>query len=237
MFSIVGTGVAFDLTINSLEALRRCDEIYLERYTSPIAQEKIKELEQRTGKQIILLEREKVESDFLIVRATKARIALLAPGDPLTATTHITLLVDAKNRGIETKVFHNSSIYSAAPGAAGLQIYRFGKSATLVNPRERYKPTSSLDMIRANLELNVHSLVLLDTEPEPMEANTALQMLSEFESAVILSKVGEDGEKITYGSIEELKKTDLGKPPFTIIIPARLHVMEEEYLNFHKVII
>jgi len=231
MFYLIGTGIAFDITLSALETLKKCDEIYIEMYTNPIKGSDVETLQKRIGKPIAAIGREKVESSFLIKRAGQANVALLASGDPLTATTHVTLLLEAKENKIETRVIHNSSIYTAAPGKAGLQIYRFGKTATLVNPRQAYKPTSSLDVIRKNLDNDMHTLVLLDTEPQPMEAKAALDMLSCFDSAVVLSRLGEEDERISYGRIEELKKKDLGKPPFCIIVPAKLHVVEKEYLD------
>jgi len=234
MLCLIGTGISFDLTLGAVEELKKCDEVYLERYTNPISDERIAALERIIGKKVIVIGRDKVESDFLVGRAMEKRVALLASGDPLTATTHITLLMDAKKKGVEAKVFHSSSIYTAAPGKAGLQIYRFGRTATLVNPRPKYKPISSLDVIRQNLSLNMHTLVLLDTEPQPMEARAALEMLSEFGSAVVLSRLGEEDEKVSYGKIADLKNAELGKPPFAIIIPAKLHPVEEEYLELLK---
>ena len=233
MFYLIGTGIAFDITLNAVETLKKCDEIYIEMYTNPIMESNVLALEKLIGRPIIAITREKVESSFLIKRAGTANVALLASGDPLTATTHVTLLLEAKEKGIETCIIHNSSIYTAAPGKAGLQIYRFGKTATLVNPRQAYKPTSSLDVIRMNLENDMHTLVLLDTEPQPMEAKAALDMLSlsGFESAVVLSRLGEEDERISYGRIDELKQMNLGNPPFSIIIPAKLHIIEKEYLD------
>jgi len=60
-------------------------------------------------------------------------------------------------------------------------------------------------------------------------------MLSEFNSAVVLSNVGEKNQKITYGAISELRKTNLGEPPFSMIIPSKLHDVEEESLEFFKI--
>ena len=233
MFYLIGTGIAFDITLSALELLKKCDEIYIEMYTNPIKGPDVEALQKQIGKQITPIGREKVESSFLIQRAATENVALLASGDPLTATTHITLLLEAKEKGIETYTIHNSSIYTAAPGKAGLQIYRFGKTATLVNPKPGYKPTSSLDVIRKNLDNDMHTLVLLDTEPQPMEAKAALDMLSlsGFESAVVLSRLGEEDERISYGRIDELKQVNLGNPPFSIIIPAKLHIVEKEYLD------
>ncbi len=233
-FILIGSGIAFDLTLSAVDAIAACDEVYIETYTNPMDGDEIKALEDKTGKAIKHLGRSTVESSFLVEKAETADICLISSGDPLTATTHISLVLEAKQKGVDVRVIHNSSVYSAAPAKAGLQIYRFGKTASLVNPRPNYQPTSSLDIIRKNLELDMHSLVLLDTEPEPMDASTALEMLSEFGSAVVLSRIGADDEKITYGTIEELKGKELGRPPFTVVIPAKLHPMEEEYLETLK---
>jgi diphthine synthase len=227
---LIGSGVSFDFTLSGLDELKSCDEAFIERYTNPIEDSKLASLQERIGKKVSLLERGQVESSFLVKKAKDSDVALIASGDPLTATTHITLVMEAKEKKIPVKIIHNSSIYSAAPARAGLQIYRFGKTASLVNPRENYKPTSSLEIVRKNLEMDMHSLVLLDTEPKPMEAKAALEMLSEFDSAVVISRLGEPEEKITYGKISELKNKELGRAPFSVIIPAKLHLLEEEYL-------
>ncbi|MBU0533125.1 diphthine synthase [Candidatus Micrarchaeota archaeon] len=228
---LVGSGISFDLTLSGVQALEKCDEAYIETYTNLIEEEKIKKLEKQTKKKIIHLDRTKIESSFLVEKAKTADICLISSGDPLTATTHISLVLEAREKKIPVKIIHNSSIYSAAPARAGLQIYRFGKTATLVNPRPNYQPTSSLDVIRTNLKNDMHTLVLLDTEPQPMDAKTALEMLSEFDSAVILSRLGSKDEKITYGKIKELQKLDSGRPPFAVIIPANLHILEKEFLE------
>jgi diphthine synthase len=229
---LIGSGIAFDFTLDGLDALKSCDEAYIERYTNPIEDSKLAFLEERIGKKVNLLERGQVESSFLVKKAESSDVCLIASGDPLTATTHITLVMEAREKKIQVKIIHNSSIYSAAPARAGLQIYRFGKTASLVNPRENYKPTSSLEIVRKNLEMDMHSLVLLDTEPQPMDAKAALEMLSEFDSALVISRLGEAEEKITYGKINDLKNKELGRAPFCVIIPARLHLLEEEYLTF-----
>jgi len=231
MLYLIGTGISMDLTLEGLSALKKCEEVYLEVYTNPALKEKISEIEKKINKKVNIIERKEVESDFLIRKAKEKDVTLLSSGDPLTATTHIALILDARKNNVDVKVIHNSSIYTVGPGKTGLQIYRFGRTATLVNPRPNYKPTSSLDVIRTNRSMNMHTLVLLDTEPQPMDTKTALQMLSEFEEAIVLSRLGEKDEKITYGKIEDLKKEDLGKPPFSIIIPAKLHPIEEECLK------
>ncbi|MBN1170250.1 diphthine synthase [Candidatus Micrarchaeota archaeon] len=231
MLTLVGAGISFDLTLKGLEAIKTADDVFMESYTNPIEKELAGNIAKLVSKDIRHLERQDVESSHLVELAREKNIVLISSGDPLTATTHITLAIDAMKRNIPVRIIHNSSIYSAAPAKAGLQIYRFGKTASLVNPRLNYRPSSSLDIIRKNLLNDMHSLVLLDTEPEPMEAKAALDMLSEFESAIVLSRVGFEEEKIAYGKITELKKRELGRPPLVIIIPAKLHPVEEEFLE------
>ncbi len=236
MLYLIGAGISGDFTLEGVEALKKCDEIYIEVYTNPPLEDKIKDIEKLTGKEVMKVDRKEVESDFLLGYAKDKTIALISGGDPLTATTHISLVIEARKQEIPVKIIHNSSVYTAAAGRAGLQIYRFGKTASLVNPRPNYRPTSSLDIIRNNLRADMHTLVLLDTEPKPMEAEAALGMLSEFGMAVVLSRLGENDEKISYGEIDDLKNKNLGKPPFSVIIPATLHPIEEEYLEafLHK---
>jgi len=235
--TIIGAGISSDITISALESIKNADEVYVERYTGVLSDEKLKEMGSLTGKEIRNLERKDVESDFLIKRAMEKEVVLISSGDPLTATTHIVLLIDAKEKGVETRVIHNSSIYTAAAGKTGLQIYRFGKTATIPNPRPNYKPSSWFDIIKHNLENNAHTLVLLDTEPEPMDAKKAIEMIEEMdveksvEKMIVLSKIGWKDEKINLGSLKELKEKNLGKPPFCLIIPAELHVVEKEYLE------
>lgn len=236
MLYLIGAGISGDLTLEGVEALKKAEEIYIEVYTNPPLADKITEIEKFTGKELMKVDRKEVESDFLLGYAKEKNIALISGGDPLTATTHIVLVMECKKKNIPVEIIHNSSIYTAAAGKSGLQIYRFGKTASLVNPRPNYKPTSSLDIIRANLKADMHSLVLLDTEPQPMDAKAALEILSEFGMAIVLSRLGEKDEKISYGEVDDLKKKDLGKPPFSVIIPAKLHPIEEEYLGafLHK---
>lgn len=234
MLVLVGSGINGDLTLDGIEELKKCDVVYVEIYTNPPIKEKLPDIESRIGKKIVEIGRDKVESDFLVLAAVDKGIALISSGDPLIATTHVVLVTECRKKNIPVKSIHNSSIYTVAPAKSGLQIYRFGKTVSLVNPREKYKPTSSLEGIRENLKMDMHSLVLLDTEPEPMDAKTALKMLSEFENAVVLSRLGGEDEQITFGRISELLGKDLGKPPFAVIIPAKLHVVEEEYLDWYK---
>jgi diphthine synthase len=53
------------------------------------------------------VDRKEVESEFLLGYAKDKDIALISGGDPLTATTHITLIIEARKQNIPVKVIHN----------------------------------------------------------------------------------------------------------------------------------
>lgn len=243
MISIVGLGVANDITEEGLRELSSCDEAFCEYHTMPIEPEYVKALEKKSGKKIVLIGRDKVEGDFLLKKAEGGKkVCLLCGGDPLVATTHISLLIDAKKAGIETKIVHNSSILSAACGRSGLQPYKFGKTVTVSYWRPKYEPTSPLLLIEKNLKAGMHTLALLDLDKElgMMDAKLGLELLGKMETkegrgvlpseVVVLSRVGYPDERISFGKIEELIRADLGKAPFCIAIPSEMHEMEREYL-------
>ncbi|MEM2947933.1 MAG: diphthine synthase [Candidatus Anstonellales archaeon] len=243
MLALVGLGINFDPTLNGIETAKECDEVFLEKYTSPLPIDVEKKLEKITGKKINIIDREEVESESLIKKAERKKICLFVVGDPLVATTHTSLLTECRKRKIETRVIHNSSILTAV-GRTGLQLYKFGRTVTIAKWSENYKPTSPLLLIEKNLSIDLHTLVLLDVQPEPMDAKEGIKQLLEMEKIenkkiikeiVVLSRLGFEDEKITYGNVEKLLKTDLGKPPFSLVVPAKLHDSEEEYLRFFKI--
>jgi diphthine synthase len=240
---LIGMGIwdEKDISLRGLEELKGGDVIFAEQYTGSREQDSLKRLEKLAGKKITLLEREEVEGEEKILKeALSKRVALLVPGDPLISTTHISLKLSAEKRGIETVVVHSSSILTAAIGECGLQVYKLGKPCTLAIWSKGYEPTSSYDVIAENRERGLHTVVFLDIKERCMEAKEALEQLLGIEKekkklgefhAVILSRVGSREQKITYGKPEALLKKQLGKPPFIIVIPGKLHFMEEEALQ------
>lgn len=243
MLSLIGLGVANDITRKGIEELEGCDSAFCEVHTMPVSEEYVGELEKICGKKIGIIMREEVEGDFLIEKAKREKVCLLCGGDPLAATTHVSLIIDAKKEGIETRVVHNSSILSAACGKSGLQPYRFGKTVTVSFWRKNYEPTSPLLLIEKNLEAQMHTLVLMDLDRElgMMDARQGLGLLLKMQEregrkvlpgkAIVLSRVGYPDEKVSYGEIGKIMDAGLGSPPFCIVIPSTLHEMEEEYLG------
>ncbi|KAJ7125236.1 Diphthine synthase [Mycena epipterygia] len=164
MFYIIGLGLSDekDITVRGLEAVKGSTRVYLEAYTSILMVQK-ERLEAFYEKPLILADRDMVEtqSDEILHRADVEDVALLVVGDPFGATTHTDIILRARALRIPTRVIHNASIMNAV-GAAGLQLYQFGQTVSLVFFTETWKPDSFYDRIKENADLGLHTLVLLD---------------------------------------------------------------------------
>lgn len=77
------------------------------------------------------------------------------------ATTHTDLVIRARELSIPIRTVPNASIMSAI-GAAGLQLYNFGQTVSMVFFTETWKPASFYDRIKENRDIGLHTLVLLD---------------------------------------------------------------------------
>ena len=236
MLFIIGLGLndEGDLTLKAIDCLRKSEKVYAEFYTN-IWQGDLRNLQKIIGKNIDILDREKVESSFLIEEAGHSDISLLVPGDPLSATTHYELFALARDRGIKCNIIHAPSIYTAV-AKTGLQLYKFGRSTTLPKPQKGYEPSSPYDAILSNQKLGYHTLVLLDIG---MTVNEAIDILRKLDNNSILvnrkiivcSMLGNEKEKIVYGKIEDIEKMQINSVPSVIIVPGNLNFKEEEYLS------
>jgi diphthine synthase len=248
MLYFIGLGLydEKDISLKGIEALRRVDVIYAEFYTANLFGTTLEALKFMIGKDIKVLSRSEVEEDNIPLKAAMEKnVGFLTAGDPLIATTHADMMIEAKKRGIETTVIHASSILSAAPGLAGLQAYKFGKVTTIPFPEENYFPHSPYMAIKANIEFNAHTLVLLDIRADEnryMTVNEGLDYLlkveeekgenviSEGSLAVGIARAGSDKPMIRADKIKNLLDEDFGGPLHCLIIPGDLHFMEAEYL-------
>jgi len=178
--------------------------------------------------------------------AGKGTVALVVSGDPMIATTHVSLLLSAKKRGIVTEVIHASSVLSAAIGESGLQAYKFGKTVTLAYWRENYKPMSAYGVISENLSRGLHTLLLLDIDEQlgPMSPSAAADVLLRMESVgkkgiftpatklVLLKGMGWKSPTKKYCALSEIAKYDSKEGPAVIIVPSpNLHFLELEALE------
>ncbi len=235
MLYLIGLGLSYDgISERGLRIARRCKKIYLESYTVDFPYS-LKKLEEVLQKKITPLSREEVEGLSLIGEASKKDVALLIYGSPLTATTHITLLNEAKNSKVKYEVIYAGSVIDAV-GESGLQIYKFGKIASMPAWTENYTPDSFAKIVHQNLSQEAHSLILIDIG---LDFQTALQQLKiAFESHKIKLKkflvcqaLGTKNSHIHYKTFEEFLDFEKVRKPYCIIIPGKLHFAEKEFLD------
>ncbi|KAM7514067.1 hypothetical protein LguiA_003650 [Lonicera macranthoides] len=169
MLYIIGLGLGDerDITLRGLEAVRKCEKVYMEAYTSllsfGLSSNGLSSLENLYGKSIQVADREMVEEkiDDMLLEALGSHVAFLVVGDPFGATTHTDLVVRAKKLGVEVKVVHNASVMNAV-GVCGLQLYRYGETVSLPFFTDTWRPDSFYEKIERNRMLGLHTLCLLD---------------------------------------------------------------------------
>lgn len=246
----VGLGLAGtkDLTLRALDAIRSCRTVFAEFYTSHLIGATQSQLEREIGKRVEYLSRQDVETgvERVLDEASDHRVAFLTAGDPMTATTHQDLRQRARARRIPVRIVHGISIQVAAPGAAGLQSYKFGRTTTLVFPQPNFNPSSPYEVVRDNKARGLHTLVLLDLRADEnryMTAPEGAQILLDHEAGrrekvvepqteiIGLARVGSDDETILAAPAQEIAKADLGPPLHCLIVPGSLHFSEDEALQ------
>ncbi|KAL4778766.1 tetrapyrrole methylase [Aspergillus varians] len=253
MLYLVGLGLAdeTDITVRGLEVVKKAERVYLEAYTSILLVDKAK-LEAFYGRPVIEADRELVEtgSDDILADADKVDVAFLVVGDPFGATTHTDLVLRARELGVESKVIPNASIMSGI-GCTGLQLYNFGQTVSMVFFTETWKPTSYYDRVKENVQLGLHTLVLLDIKVKEQSlenmargrliyepprymtvAQCAGQMLETEEErnegvwgpdslAVGAARVGAADQKLVAGTLQELSQVDMGRPLHSLVLLGR----------------
>lgn len=226
-----------DITLKGLKKIKSSKEVYLENYTS-ILQCSVKDLEKLYGKKINLANRNFIEnkSEEIIKKAKKENITILIPGDVFSATTHISLFQEAKKNNVPVEVINNASILTAV-GITGLELYKFGRTASIPFNNDGIK--TPIEILKGNQKLNLHTLFLLDLDNEGKKYLTMKEAveyllknkIKKETRAVACARIGCSDYKIKSGTLEELQKLDYGKPPYCLIIPAKkLHFVEKEML-------
>ncbi|MDD1755361.1 MAG: diphthine synthase [Methanomassiliicoccales archaeon] len=234
------------MSVRALNALKSCDAVYGEFYTSRLIDSDLAQLEGFIGKRIKRLDRVDVEEGEELIEAAKTeRVAFVTAGDTMAATTHVDLRLRAMELGIPTRLVHGVSIFTACASALGLQPYKFGRTITLPFQEEGYSPSSPYENILENLKRGLHSLVLLDireSEGRYMSAAEGTRWLMDAEARignglikddtlmVGCARVGSSSERLVAGFPSQLSRTDLGMPLHTLVIPGKLHFMEAEAL-------
>ncbi len=219
MLYLVGLGLTEkDVTLRALEVIKK-SRCYFDGYTSIYPVER---LERLCGKKFERVGREFVESCDLVDEAGKTDVALLVPGDPLSATTHISLVTEAAKKGVEWSVIPGVSVFSAI-SLTGLQLYKFGMTASI--PR-----TGDLSTVKKALEINrksgLHTLLLPDVGMGSGEAAKILMDsgLIAPEERIVVAKLP---DTVFFGPASGVP--DL--VPASLVVPGELHFAEREYLE------
>lgn len=235
-------------TIETLDILKKMDEIFIENYTNFISEE-IPSFLKHIQPKITILNREDLEdNDQLLLERIKGKsVAILVPGDPFIATTHNSLRIAAIKHGFKCQIIHNSSILSAAASVSGLSSYRFGRTVTCPFPHNASE--FPYEIIKHNEQINAHTLVLLDIETSSgkfLSVDEAISILLGLEekkqemvftkaSLVIgLAQIGTEKEFIFPGIADKVKKVawrDIGPPQALVVCSEPLHFTEEEALK------
>jgi diphthine synthase len=236
MLYLIGLGLwdESDLSARAIEIAKNCT-LYAELYTSAW-QGSIEKLEEIVGKRVQILGRSDLEEDLqkLLNTAKETDVALFVPGDPLAATTHVDVLIEARKQDIPVRVIHNASIFSAV-AETGLQLYKFGRAVTVPYTKQL---SAVRDTVVSNRAAGLHTMLLLDIDPVkgPMTVDTAVKLLldskilASHEKIVAAAALGSEDAQILYDTAIALSQKKTGVPAVLIVL-GNLHFREKETLE------
>ena len=241
MFYLIGLGLGKEsISVEGFNAVKKCKKVYLDTFTSVYEGSK-EELEKLFNKKIKKVDRDFVENKIneLFNKSKKENVAFLVIGDIYSASTHISIYLRAKKEKIPIKIINGVSILTAV-GITGLSLYNFGKVISIPFNNEKIK--SPYDSFLINKKNNFHTLFLLDLDPENNKflsikeaCNYLIQNGAKKETlAVGCARLGFQDYKIKTDTLNSLKKENFGSPPYCLIIPGKLHFIEEEAINLWK---
>ncbi len=246
-----GLGPEID-SIRLIELIKRSDLVYVDTYTAPEAEWLLEEARRLGGsKKVFRASRSLLEENIgsVLELAMDRTVLILVPVDPLIATTHISIILEASKRGIQWKILPGTSGVISAIVASGLQFYKFGRTVTVPGPWRKVKAYSVIEFIYCNLEKGLHTLLLLDyiegKSLDPWEAaKTILELEEELSKeenfypllskliVMIIERAGLEDEKVVWSRIGKLAfSRHTSKPPTSLIIPGHIHPTEAEVLK------
>lgn len=243
MLTFIGLGLydEKDISVKGYEKVKEADEVYIEFYTSRLVGTTKERIEEFFGREIVELKREDLEdrSGELVERARDKDVVLLIPGDVAVATTHSSIMLEAKQKGIDVRLIHGASIVSAVCSLTGLHNYRFGKSATVAYPYGETVSRTPIRVILDNWSINAHTLLYLDLHPEPMTIARAVEILKKADDDVLenayavgIARAGSERPVIRCDRLYKLPEHDFGEPLHIMVVLAKkLHITEYEYLS------
>ena len=253
MLWLIGIGInGYEgVSIHTLDILKTCDIIYVDRFTGVLTDEDLQGLNNLItkcdGNIIVPVQRWFVEDGREILNESKNKnIALLTYGDPLIATTLTELYVRAVKRSIKVNIIHAASGITSLIGEAGLHLYKFGKTVTMM--LEFKSSISVYNTIFDNLLVGNHTLILTEynnnqdklffLDPRhvfrsllEVEEELKYGIFSEEVFVIVASRIGIEQQKIMSGKVKSLMNTDFGIGPHSIIVTGSLHFTEREALT------
>lgn len=249
MLWFVGAGINGykGLSLAALDVLKKCNIVYVERFTSALSDSDMEGLNSLLGKEVKPVQRWFVEDGREILEAARSQdIALVTYGDPLIATTHGELRARAARNAVKTSVLHSASGIASLIGETGLHHYKFGRMVTMMS--EPQSAISVYNTIFENLLGGSHTLILTeysyDEKKEPffLDPASVFKMLGQVEKdqrhqifsddtfAVVASRVGTDTQKVVSGRVKSLLAFDFGAGPHSVIVTGALHFTESDSL-------
>lgn len=249
MLTLAGLGLndERDISLKGIDAAKEADKVYCEFYTGKWAGS-LENLQGLIKKQVSVLKRRDLEENSaeILKEAKEKDVLVFTQGDPMVATTHSSLLVEARKMGIGTRIIHSSSIFSAV-AETGLHVYKFGATVTVpfLEKTMGRLPKSVYDTIKDNRARGLHTLCLLDINADatgfmtPTQAvDILLAMERQFgegaigpaQKIVVLTRAGGDS-KLFYDEIEAFQAGVVSETPSILMVPGKLHFTEEEHLQ------
>lgn len=251
MLWFVGTGIDGyrGLSVAALDVLRKCQVIYIERFTSAVSEGDIKGLNSLLEVNIQPVQRWFVEDGRDIIESARTKnVALVTYGDPLIATTHCELRSRAARNSVKTAVLHSASGIASTIGESGLHVYKFGRMVTMMS--ELHSAITVYNTIFQNLLTGNHTVILTeysynDESKEPFFLNPSSvfnmlldaerthkhQIFSDDTFVVVASRVGMHDQKIISGKVGSVRQLEFGIGPHSVIITGALHFTEIQALT------
>lgn len=255
MLWLIGLGIEGlgGMSTKGREILRRCNIIYIERFTGYLSDTDLNEIKlycKREENVVNIVGRLFVEDGREILeQAVSNDVAMVVYGDVFIATTYIELFIRATKKRIKVEVIHSASGITSLIGESGLQIYKFGRSSTIMS--EPQSVISVYNTLLDNLLLGNHTLIMTEysetkenISPFFLDPKEAMRMLLDVEKdqrsrafteetyVLVASRIGKADRKIISGQIRSLLEINYGTGPHSIIVPGRLHFVEKEAITY-----
>jgi diphthine synthase len=253
-----------DITLKGLELVKKADKAYLEGYTSTLSCSKEDLERKYGRKLLVADRELVEKGEEILDNAAKGDVALLVGGDPMSATTHTDLVLRAAKRGIKVEVVHNASVLTAVGVVGlELYKYGKTTSITFpqegwdvqtfydVVKENKSRGLHTLCLLDIKVkEPSKEALKKGDSaafeKPMFMTISQGIQCLLDVEKkrkenvftdetlCVGCARLGSKDMKIKAGKARDIVKEDFGKPLHCLVVPGKLHFVEEEALELWK---